>query len=191
MCHRLLADARLYEFLWKIDVDLAETARSEGCRECGARVHRGAFPRQPRGFDKLGPEYDRRLSFCCSRRECRKRLTPPSVRFLGRRVYLGAVVVLASVMRSGPRPMRVAELEKLVGASRRTIERWRRWWSEVFARSPFWKAMSGRFIPPVGRDELVCSLLARFTGDERDRLVGMLRFLAPITTGSWRGAMAI
>ena len=32
----------------------------------------------------LGPAYDRRLSFCCA--DCRKRLTPVSVRFLGRKV---------------------------------------------------------------------------------------------------------
>ncbi|NLS97786.1 MAG: hypothetical protein GXX96_37065 [Planctomycetaceae bacterium] len=35
---------------------------------------------------------------------CRKRTTPLSVRFLGRKVYLGAVVVLVAAMRQGPSP---------------------------------------------------------------------------------------
>ena len=37
-------------------------------------------------------------------------MTPPSVRFLGRKVYLGAVVILISAMRQGPTPRRFLEL---------------------------------------------------------------------------------
>lgn len=51
------------------------------------------------------------MSLCCAR--CRKRRTPPSVRFLGRRVYLAAVVVLACVLRQGPTRWRVARLRDL------------------------------------------------------------------------------
>jgi hypothetical protein len=46
------------------------------------------------------------LSLCCSRDGCRRRMTPPSVRFLGRRVYLGAVLVLVSAMQQGSLPGR-------------------------------------------------------------------------------------
>jgi hypothetical protein len=45
---------------------------------------------------------------------CRTRLTPVSVRFLGRRVYLGAIVLLACVLRQGPTPWRVARLHALL-----------------------------------------------------------------------------
>jgi len=185
LCHKLLADASLYAFLERCDQDLADEARAGGCLVCGGKVHSARYRRKPRGGPAgLGGDFERRLSFCCSREGCRSRLTPPSLRFLGRRVYLGAVVALVSAMRSGPSPMRVAELTKLVGASRRTIERWRRWWGEAFAGSPFWKAAAGRFVPPIGREDLVRSLLSRFAGDERERLIGMLRFLAPLTAGS-------
>jgi hypothetical protein len=112
------------------------------------------------------------------------------VRFLGRKVYLGAVVVLVSAMRHGPTPARVARLEELVGASRRTLARWRGWWLEEFATSRFWRAAAGRFGTPVKVAQLPLSLLERFAGDERERLVAALRFLAPITSGSARGAMA-
>jgi hypothetical protein len=43
-------------------------------------------------------------------------MTPPSVRFLGRKVSLGAVVILMSAMRQGPTPRRVHELARLLGS---------------------------------------------------------------------------
>jgi hypothetical protein len=185
-----MSEARFYEFLERIDMDLAEATRQEGCG-CAGVLHRASYPRKPRGGPRdLGLGYDRRLSFCCARHGCRRRQTPPSVRFLGRKVYLGAVVVLVSAMRHGPTPARVARLEELVGASRRTLARWRGWWLEEFATSRFWRAAAGRFGTPVKVAQLPLSLLERFAGDERVRLVAALRFLAPITSGSARGAMA-
>ena len=81
--------------------------------------------RKPRGTPAQLSEHQRlRLSFCCDRDGCRKRVLPPSVRFLGRRVYLGAVVVLISAMRQGPTPRRVSELSKRFGADESTIARW-------------------------------------------------------------------
>ena len=115
----------------------------------------------------------------------------PVVRFLGRRVYLGAVVVLVSAMLNGPTPRRVAKLVLLIGASRRTLQRWRTWWRAAFAESAFWKAAGGRFAAPVARRVLPQSLLDRFGGDERERLVAVLRFLSPITSRSARNAMAL
>jgi len=67
-------------------------------------------------------------------------VTPPSVRFLGRRVYLGAIVVLACVLRQWPTPWRVARLGEVLGVSRDTLARWHRWWRDVFVRTAFWKA---------------------------------------------------
>ena len=94
MCPTLLQDSRLYRFLITIDQEFADEARSEGCA-CGGPVHQANYDRKPRGGPSdLGPEYGKRLSWCCAREGCRKRKTPPSVRFLGRRVYLGAVVLL-------------------------------------------------------------------------------------------------
>jgi hypothetical protein len=185
-----MSEASFYVFLERIDAELAETARATGCG-CGGVLHRAAYPRKPRGGPReLGAGYDRRLSFCCARRDCRQRRTPPSVRFLGRRVYLGAVVVLVSAMLNGPTPRRVATLGALIGASRRTLERWRRWWRTTFAASAFWKAAAGRFARSPAGGQLPWSLLARFRGDTRPRLVATLRFLAPITTARPRSAMA-
>ena len=113
-----------WSLLLSIDRDLAECARRQGC-PCGGRLHCANYPRAPLGGpEQLPDEYRQRFSFCCERDGCRKRLTPPSVRFLGRKVYLGAVVVLISAMRQGPTPRRARELSRLFGVDRATIARW-------------------------------------------------------------------
>src|SRR5207253_2677415 len=137
----LLADARFHELLLAFDRDLAAAARAAGCVRCGGVLHSARFWRQPRGGPAgLGEAYNQRLSFCCAEDLCRKRATPPSFRFLGRKAYLGAVVVLVSAMRQGTAAAR--QLRELVGVSRRTIGRWRVWWRSVFVASPFWKMVA-------------------------------------------------
>jgi hypothetical protein len=179
----LLTDATLWEALIAIDQDLAVTARAGGCRRCPGRLHCGDFRRKPRGGPVALPTaYEWRTSFCCAR--CRKRLTPPSVRFLGRRVYLGAVVVLACVLRQGPTPTRVARLRELLGVSADTLARWHRWWRDAFVRTAFWKAARGHFAQPVDETDLPRDLLARFGGESLAQGIALLRFLSPLTTTS-------
>jgi len=185
VCLTLLQDSRLYEFLFTIDREFAERARADGCH-CSGRVHRADYERKPRGgASDLGPKYDKRFSFCCAVEGCRSRKTPPSVRFLGRRVYLGAVVLLVSAMQGGITDKRAADLQKRLGVSRRTLWRWRSWWREAFPGSDFWKRARGRFMPPLNDGSLPASLLASFTDeDDRSRLIQALSFLAPLTTQS-------
>ena len=110
------------------------------------------YPRAPRGGpDHLPEEYRCRFSFCCDRDGCRKRMTPPSVRFLGRKVYLGAVVILISAMRQGPTPRRVRELSTLFGVDRATIARWQAFWRDYIPQTPFWKLARARLVPVVER----------------------------------------
>lgn len=181
----LLADGRLYELLQRCDEDLAAAQRALGCPRCGGVLHWARYRRKPRGFlGRLSPEYGRRLSLCCAREGCRKRATPASLRFLGRKVYLGAVVVLVSALRCGLTPARMRYLEERVGVSRRTVVRWRQWWCEQFIQTPFWRAAAGRLMAPVEHAQLPASLLERFAGAARDRLVSALRFIAPLTTES-------
>jgi hypothetical protein len=104
------------------------------------------------------------------------------VRYLGRRVYLGAVVVLVSTMIGGVTATRAARLREWLGVSMRTLKRWRVWWRETFVASAFWRDAQGRFMPPVPIDALPASLLERFAGDEPRRLLYTLAFLAPLTT---------
>ena len=183
MCQKLLGDATLYALLMRMDRDLAAKAREERRLLCGGSLHRANYPRKPRGGPpglELGYLY--RLSFCCVK--CRKRRTPPSVRFLGRRVYLGVVVVLVTTLQSGWTARRFARLREQLGVDRRTVERWRRWWKETLPQGPFWRGAKGRFAEPVEAGDLPGALLERFGGDARTRLVALLRFLSPITVPS-------
>ncbi len=166
MCQKLLGDATLYALLSRIDEDLAAETRAQRCPLCGGPLHCADYPRKPRGGPPgLGPGYGLRLSFCCA--DCRKRRTPPSARFLGRRVYLGVVVVLVTALQSGLTPKRFGPLCEHLGVDRRTVERWRRWWRETLPASCFWRVVRGRFAEPVESERLPASLLERFSGDER------------------------
>lgn len=182
MYHETLRDASFWSFLFSVDEDLARTAKAEGC-PCGGRLHCANYPRKPRGgCEHLPQSYGVRLSFCCDRDGCRKRTTPPSVRFLGRKVYLGAVVILVAAMRQGPSPRRVRELYQLFGADRRTIARWRVFWQEHFPQTPFWKVKRGRFVRLVLAD-LPRALLEAFVhqADSHEQWSQLLEFLSPIT----------
>ena len=184
MYHDLVRSASFWTFLLSVDQDFANSAHQKGC-PCGGRLHRAHYPRKPRGCPRgLPAEFRYRLSFCCNRDGCRKRVTPPSARFLGRKVYLAAVVILVSAMQQGPSPRRVRELSRLFGADRRSIARWRVFWREHFPRTPFWKIARARFVPVVDVTTLPRSLLEAFVHrhDDREGWRNLLRFLSPITT---------
>jgi hypothetical protein len=166
----------------KIDDDLAAAARAEGCAFCGGRLDVADYPRAPRGAD-VDDTYLVRRSFCCAVEGCRRRRTPPSVRFLGRKVYLGAVVVLAMALAHGPSKTSVTKLSSLLGITRRTLVRWQRWWSAMFATSRFWTSLRGRFVPAANEAELPASMLSRVVvTDDEPAVVVLLRLLGPITT---------
>ena len=135
------------------------------------------------GPDGLPKTYCLRLSLCCDREGCRKRLTPPSARFLGPKVYLLPVIFLAAAMGQGPSPRAMRELSATFGADRRTIARWQVLWCEQFPRTRFWKVERARFMPALDVASLPHALLqAFFTSDNHcgdwERL---LCFLSPIT----------
>jgi hypothetical protein len=180
--HDVLSDSRFFSALTKFDGDLAAGVRAAGCG-CGGRLDSARYPRKPRGGPAaLGAEYGWRLSFCCAEEGCRRRVTPPSVRYLGRRVYLGVVVVLVSAMEHGLSLRRVAALTQHLGIGLRTLRRWRQWWRTVFVRSRVWRGGRGRFVPPVDETALPRACLERFSGAAGERVLAMLCFLTPLTT---------
>jgi hypothetical protein len=109
------------------------------------------------------------------------------VRYLGRRVYLGAVVVLVTAMLGGVTATRAARLREWFGVNVRTLKRWRAWWRETFVTSVFWRGARSRFMPPVMIETLPASLLERFAGDDQTQLLHALAFLAPLTTRAGLG----
>lgn len=189
---KILHDRLVYEFLEAMDVDLAEEVRGGACEHCGNRLHRADFDRKPRGGPKeVMDRWIRRASFCCEKEGCRKRHTPPSVRFLGRKVYVGVVVVLVAAMMYGPNARRLAQLRDALGIDGRTLKRWRQWWLNAFVRKPFWKARRGRFMPVLDEAAMPFCLLDAFGATQRDGLIRLMEFLSPSTTDSRKEAAAM
>ena len=183
MYHGLPDSASFWSFLLEVDEDLAEETRKKGC-SCGGCLHCANYPRKPKGTSLKLTEFQcLRLSFCCDRDGCRKRVTPPSVRFLGRKVYLAAIVILVSALRQGPTPRRVSELSKRFGADESTITRWQTFWREHVPQTPFWKVARAGFVTLGEIVSLPYSLVDAFLGRhppwEDWKL--LLRFLSPIT----------
>jgi hypothetical protein len=178
VCHALLHDLKFFQFLLRIDQELAAQARAEGCA-CGGALHRADYPRKPRACPtEVRDDFDMRFSFCCNR--CRCRTTSKSVRFLGRRVYLALAVVLVSGRHAGQIPA-AARLSVSLGVPVRTLQRWRQWWGQQFPLTPLWQACCARFMPPVAPDSFPAGLLERFCGNAEEALMRLLLFLSPIT----------
>jgi hypothetical protein len=188
MCHVFLSSAKFWLLLLRLDEDLAAEVRAAGCAACAGVLHSARYPRKPRGVEcgVLGEEYARRLSFCCDRKGCRQRCTPPSLRFLGRRVFLGAVVVLITALSAGLTGRRVAALQEKFGVSVRTLRRWRAWWQKEFAASALWPLLRARLASPISPEQLPGALLERCAGvDDAEQLIHLLRLIAPLSTGSY------
>ena len=180
MCQFVLQDPAFFAFLFHIDQDHAATVRLRGC-SCGGPLHQGNYTRKPRGGPRVWLVDTLRLSFCCG--HCRLRNTPASVRFLGRRVYWGAIVVLATALLSGLSLRRGQRVSQQLGAPVLTILRWRQWWLTKFTTSAVWLDLRGRFLPPVATSDLPCELLRRVVADEPRGAVAMImRWLAPLST---------
>lgn len=170
-------DARSFDALWKFDAELAAEARAGGC-ECGGVLHAASYPRKPRGGpETLGPEMNVRFSFCCAREGCRRRVTPLSLRFLGRKVFFGVVVLLVPILREGLTPERMRRLRERFQVTERTVRRWVRFWRETFPASRTWQAARRLFATPVSTEAMPGSLLEAFShiSDLHERMAAVLK----------------
>lgn len=183
-------EAEFFAKLTEVDGKIARAIAQGRCRHCGGPLHRADYERKPRGglVASAGEAFSRRFSLCCGQRGCRKRATPPSLRFLGRRVYVEAVVFLASAaaVLAGA----LTEVSKETGVPVRTLRRWLGWWSTVFVETRTWTELRARFTPPPPDEaELPKSLLERLvTGPPSincaDAVEVVARLLSQLTTGS-------
>lgn len=173
-----------FEMLVRVDEAIVERAAEEVCADCGGPLYRGDFSRKPRGglLALAAEAFTRRFSLCCGRDGCRHRATPPSVRFLGRRVYVGAIVVFASAVALAAVTTRSAV--RATGVPARTTRRWLRWWRGPFTTSTPFVQLSARLIPAPDRRRLPTSLLERLGAERADSIAKLLVWLAPITTTS-------
>ena len=172
---------RFFRLQQEIDLDECRRVQALGCPDCGGPLDRNDHARKPRGLPFQ--QFDcapRRLNLCC--RDCRAHNMPESVVYLGRRVYVGVVMALASILVSGLTPRRLARVQAALGVSAQTVRRWRQWWQSGFVESRFWAERRGLFLPPVAVAQLPNDLVERFDGETgAARLLALLRFLSPLT----------
>jgi len=192
MVHRDGADGKLFVVLAEIDEVSAEKVKMGGCGSCGGPLDRADYDRKPRGdLGEAAGAYARRRSFCCRRDGCRRRATPPSVRFLGRKVYVAVLVVLASIVGRERQLVGRGAARRVENVPTRTVRRWLDWWTIGFALSAFWEEAKGFFATPVDEASLPGSLLERFDGTKDDALARLLRLIAPVTTTSVKATIAM
>lgn len=177
-----MSEPRFFLFLLEIDRYIAQSAHDQPCSHCAGRLNWGNFYRSGYGLPAGSDESLRiRFSLCCREDNCRKRLTPPSLRYLRGVSYVTIVVVLLSAIQHGLSTSRAKTLKKELKVSRSTIARWLIWWRQDFATSSFWRAGRGRFGPTLDETCLPTAILKSFhnshTNDEA-AAVGVLRFLA-------------
>jgi hypothetical protein len=191
MSHESVLGEEWFASLEEFDRQIAEAVAAEGCRHCGGPLHQGNYERKPRGGNiaGAGEAFRLRHSLCCGREGCRKRALPPSLRFLGRRVYLEAVVLLASALALALKTLRMTS--EVTGVPTRTLRRWYGWWTGAFPSSAVWTQLRARFVPPPpDESELPRSMLERaqaVLGVDTavgDVLLLAARWLSPVTTQS-------
>lgn len=198
---KLLRDVNFFEILEACDRELARKVQEAPCPRCGGPMHVANFRRKERGPAAAQnlPLSGIRLSYCCGG-DCRKRVTPESVRFLGRRVYLEVVFVLACVRcalalafeaAAWPAPTPAPALAPTGWLPvKRTLSRWKKWWAKDFTLTGVWQALLGRLLPPVEPATLPGGLLNRLSGNPQERLLRLLKLLMPLSTAAPQAAPA-
>jgi hypothetical protein len=183
MFHNPYTDTSFFELLLKNDQDTAQKVKAGGCPQCGGALDQANYLRQPRGVPaEIIANFDVRFSFCCRREGCRKRETPPSVRYLGAHVYITLAIILAS---SSSEKLRLYVIQQFKN-SRRTLLRWQKFWATRFKESQFWRVGQGvgQLWHKVG-DPIPDRLLEAFTslegGQSRPGYFALLEFCASFT----------
>ncbi len=183
MYHPLLTDARFHNSLFDLDRLIAEQVRQEQCRLCHGNLHQSHFPRKPRGVpEDTDPDYSIRFSYCCGTEGCRKRFTPPSMRFLSRKVYSSVVIILIFLLKPETDESRIEKLNTLLGTtlSAETLRRWRHFWTKDIPQTHTWRRLA---FSSTHAQNLPVSLLALFEQAGEQALIMGLKLILPLTAG--------
>lgn len=184
MSQNFLFKSSFHARLIEIDQELANACMEKGCSYCGGKLHQADYPRSPMGMPHAFRDYyNQRMSFCCT--DCRKRTTPPSVRFFGRRWYPAPIFIFISMMTSGITKRRLALIKKhfglVVGES--TWRRWRKWWRDEFVVTKFWQQTKGKVPPSDGitQGAFPRVIFNFYRGKTYEKMLLFLRLLSPLT----------
>lgn len=183
-------DAILWEKLYNIDKEIANFFHGSPCQEndCPGKLNWANYLRKPRGvIDSVESWLMLKFSLCCSQQGCRTRSTPPSVRFLGRRVYIALFIMLMLLPEDDADVAKVQE--KIItlppkSFDKSTFRRWFTWWNTTIPRSPIWKKMVGTLPANVDNQFLPTFIMKEFIEKHVDiekSVTAMLEFISPIS----------
>ena len=174
-CHgKACVSAESFEKLYWRDERAGKRTKRKGCPHCKGKLHDVHYQRKPRGIvGHLDDKFKRCFCYCCA--ACRHRVWPPSLRFLGARVYCSAVVLLRSASQAQLN-VSLREAFDAVRVCRQTLARWRTWWQEHVPGTSFWRDKVAVLMPPIKPPEMPDSLVSTFDV----RVEEMLRFIAPL-----------
>lgn len=184
MSHNFLLDASFHNKLYDIDQETAKVARCQGCPHCGGELHQANYPRIGFGIHRqLAGFYALRLSFCCA--QCRRRTTPPSIRFFGQRRFISTAFILLCALRLSPSDKHQEQLVRRLGLtfSLSTWKRWRAWWKQQFLQTHFWIAAKSHLVLISTQPPLPKALLRHFSGKHslQQRLILLLQWISPLS----------
>jgi len=183
MLSEVLKNKSLFWDLYKIDLTTAELYRQKKCPHCQGPLHYANYPRKPRGEpDGLSEEYFLQFSLCCGKEGCRRRLIPPTCRFLGRKVYwYAAILTIVSDWQNKIPNMTISKLAGKMGISRNTLKRWILFFKNTFPVSVQWKKIRGCVSTIVKNNRLPGSLINSYLKQQSNiekAVISCLKFLS-------------
>lgn len=171
-----------WQKLYEVDEEIAKFFHGLPCVFCLDRLNWANYPRKPRGIPPEAVKYfELRFSHCCSR--CRKRRTPPSARFMGRRVYVSIFLIIIFCLNSREFYQKIISATTANSFSRRTLNRWLIWWDCTIPISPIWKKISGNLKPNIDNKFLPLFIIEQFfeaNGKTDKAILLLLKFLSPM-----------
>lgn len=182
MLSEVLKNKSFFHHLYTIDKEIAEHCRKMPCPYCNGPLYFANYLRKLRGArDGLPEEYFTRFSLCCGREGCRHRVTPPSCRFMDRKVYWhGVILIIVSTWQQN-KASSIFKLSKLSDVTRNTIKRWILFYQDIFPSSRQWLRVRGLIPAFIKNNELPSSLINYFLSIKscaEDALAACLKFLS-------------
>lgn len=185
MISRVVQSVSFFVLLRALDEKISGEYLDGVCPQCGGPLHRASYQRKGVGAAPLqegGAREATRYGLCCG--HCRCRQLPPSVMFLGRRVYMYPAILLATMMCQGRRSSRTKlYLRRHLGVDGKTIKRWVEYFRDGFVRTKSWQRVRGFLGSKVCDDALPRSLLVFFWREFGRGESGLVRCLCFLATG--------
>lgn len=181
MYTKIYLEATFWLLLSKIDEKIARFYHQIPCIYCTKKMYWGNYPRKPRGIPSIAEDFFAfRYSHCCS--GCRKRRTPPSARFLGRRVYVAIFVMMFFYPDTDDDHSELLN-SMSIGMDLMTPVRWSAWWSIDIPVSCIWKKICGPLGVNTNNEFLPHFISHQFANNNinaEEALLALLKFLSPI-----------